>query len=1080
MFLEAISEDCSGCLPPSPPVKKFNLIESGLSPNHQERESGPILPVYFRVTQTRKLCDALVYLVFSSIILSKSSFHTHEQVQRFSVILYSRPKNVVIVQDTDGEDEAGASEDLEPRRKKRCSEAESLIAANADSSKSASTPASKTVPAASKAPATSSASSAGQPRPKAKPVPRQNKQASPPAPEAPVPPPPRSPTPPPSKISQHELVFHMPDPRTLPPNQRFLGRALPDVVSSGSLFIEYANDAVFNFHVDVRESHNPVPAASARRLSVLSEFFHELFRRRPELLYGNGQLYRSKAFWKKPQGYHWVRGMMDYLDTFRELYPTLADYPLSDPAAEDPFFLDPNDPRPELVQTELPPVQPISLEGLSPADLPSIRKRMADVTALRQAQSVELTTKVFNKWADETFEWQARVATRRADFVKQEQDRADRIYRYNVTCKGIQKTVLSNISFMGEFAVFLEDSATQGFPPLVRPSLSNASTPEREFPPSRRQPLDVFQPSSSSAARLQSPAVTIASSHRKPSPPLPVAGPSSSRAELPNAASRSVVEEPVASEDPADLFTEASAGDDLYSLDEDPVDATPPPPDRKGKGKAKTKSPVPPSVPPIPPSSSVVHPGLEMGPKPPCFAFSRLEEFPTGFYSEYHHHEPMADLKPTRKPPKGGRNHKKDDVIRMITHGWPWSNRADSVAITEGFEEIRMPLQDMPALVYFTRGPGCTRCISLSLICAWNRQGPDMVHNCLSCRDVGVACKLGEEFDFAETDVAVRAANEKLFEMTIRHFTRLYSEVLGENMAVRLLGLSIFLSKGSQNTENSASSSSQRPDPLALVKEDHPLLRAARNELLKNSIAAVTRDSTVAKPFSEFTIPLARHLRESARSTLESADALLGNMMISARGINESWSDRFVGDSRGAPNDDAIEADGSGPCNLAFRLDKAAEGDVSMEGATGDGKGWSPASNEGTGVLGGEEGELVAKGAPATEEEGSHAMTVDAPVPPAPHFEGVVPGAGAIQMPPSFFFPPSSSSSLRNALGPFGYVPPPPPRPPLWSDLGPRAPLFDLRLIKKPAGVPDDSDVPPIATLGEVSLKESGEGTASF
>ncbi|KAJ7510242.1 hypothetical protein B0H11DRAFT_1900593 [Mycena galericulata] len=893
------------------------------------------------------------------------------------------PKNVAIVQDTDGEDEVGASEDLEPRRKKRRSEAEALIAANADSSKSVSTPASKAIPAASKAPA---ASSAGQPHPKAKPVPKQNKQAPPPASEAPVPPPPRSPTPPPSKISQHELVFHMPDTRTLPPNQRFLGRALPDESSLPEIFfIEYVNDAVFNFHVDVRESHNPVPAASACRSSALSEFFHELFRRRPELLYGNGQLYRSKSFWKKPRGvfvlkemhgvelnarecYHWVRGMMDYLDTFRELYPTLADYPLSDPAAEDPFFLDPNDPRPELIQTELPPVKPISFEGLSPADLPSIQKRMADVTVLRQAQSVELSTKAFNKWAKETFEWQARVATRRANFVKQEQDRADCVYRYNVTRKGIQKTVLSNISFMGEFAVFLEDSATQGFPPLVRPSLSNASTPEREFPPSRRQPLDIFQPPSSSAARLHSPAITIASS---PSPPLPVAGPSSSRTELPNAASRSVVEEPVASEDPADLFAEASASDDLYSLDEDPVDATPPPPDRKDKGKAKTKSPVPPSVPPIPPSSSVVHPGLEMGPKPPCFAFSRLEEFPTGFYSEYHHHEPMVDLKPTRKPPKGSHNHKKDDVIRMITHDWPWSNRADSIAIAEGFEEIRMPLQDMPALVYFTRGPGCTRCISLSLIYARNRQGPDMVHNCLSCRDVGVPCKLGEEFDFAETDVAVRAANEKLFEMTIRHFTRLYSDVLGENMAVRLLGLSIFLSKGSQNTENSASSPSQRPDPLALVEEDHPLLCAARNELLKNSIAAVTRDSAVAKPFSEFTVPLARRLWESARSTLESADTLLGNMMISARGIDESWSDQFVGDGRGAPDDDAIEADGSGPRDLSFRLDKAAEGDVSMEGTTGDSEGWSPASNKGMGVLGGKEGQLVAKGAPAKEEKAS-------------------------------------------------------------------------------------------------------------
>ncbi|KAJ7448449.1 hypothetical protein B0H11DRAFT_1929115 [Mycena galericulata] len=190
------------------------------------------------------------------------------------------PKNVTIVQDTDGEDDAGASEDLEPRRKKRLSEAEALIAANAGSSKSASTPASKTVPTASKASAASSASPAGQPRPKAKPVPRRSKQAPPPASEAPLPPPPRSPTPPPSKISQHELVFHMPDPRTLPPNQRFLGRALPDDIDFGvkAILAQYGvpiwiTKNAFISHYFARDQYFPLgPPLPAPPSTLLSHF----------------------------------------------------------------------------------------------------------------------------------------------------------------------------------------------------------------------------------------------------------------------------------------------------------------------------------------------------------------------------------------------------------------------------------------------------------------------------------------------------------------------------------------------------------------------------------------------------------------------------------------------------------------------------------------------------------------------------------------------------------------------------------------------------------------------------------------
>ncbi|KAJ7440908.1 hypothetical protein B0H11DRAFT_2252511 [Mycena galericulata] len=908
-------------------------------------------------------------------------------------------------------------------RTRRGAESSTAPEGNAGSAKGNSASASKT--ANSNAPEGS--------RPKPRPVPRRSAKDSQPAPPATQPRAEAS-----SKTSVHEPLFVMPDPRNLPPSKRFLNRAIPDEYTLPGLFrVEGANDANFDFPVELDKPDFLLP--KARKQSELSQYFRSYFRRKPEKLHGDSARYLSPSFWSTGYGkfvleelegsdldalscFRSVRGTLDWLVAFNDFYPLLVGYTIPDFGVDHAFFDDRKDPRPVLAKPLSSDPPTLSLDGLGPEDLASIQSRYADLHdswSRKQSEDARATT---NKFVQDTLAWNGRRARRRDGFLQREQGRKERVAAYNRDRARVQELALHNIIFMAEYAIFLEDCVAQNLPLPVRPSLLKESTPEGQPDPQQDSPS--FYHLGSSLYWLPSPSTL-------PSPPSePVAGPSDSHTAFPDSASQRSSGVAGPSKDPVNESFEG--GDQVFSFD-DPPEEPELPADIKGKSKAKS------SVdhrPPLPSSDAGIHDLIRT---PPCFVNLRVPQIARGFYSEFHHNEPLSEDPPKRKPPKGGRNHNSVSPVRTITHGWPVSKRADCDGIAEGFEEVRMPLQDMATLVYVTRGPGCTRCAASRLPCTRSRQGHDMNANCFSCREAGTTCRLADKFDFAETDVIIRSTNDKIFEKTIRLFVDLYSKVRGENMSVRLLGLAIFLLKHPNvpsPSDIAAASSSRSEDPLSSIGEDPPLVQAARNELIRNAAAAVRRDSGNALPFSADSLPLARRARETSRMAFEAADALVENMMLSARGVDKSWGDQYVGDGKGSGECDELERDGNGPRDVNGRLV-----DISMGGE-----------------------KLVANGAPAVEGERS-TMIVDALVPSAPSSQGAMVESGVTGV-PSFLS--SSSSTLANALGPFGLSANQLPSSTWAMDSGPTFPsLSGMVFGRLRAPSEPDMQIPPTGALAQ-------------
>ncbi|KAJ7671840.1 hypothetical protein B0H17DRAFT_1141383 [Mycena rosella] len=165
----------------------------------------------------------------------------------------------------------------------------------------------------------------------------------------------------------------------------------------------------------------------------------------------------------------------------------------------------------------------------------------------------------------------------------------------------------------------------------------------------------------------------------------------------------------------------------------------------------------------------------------------------------YHSGEPMNWAVPSFPPDMCGHKSKSKTVPepeRLLTHGWQWSRIAGMHRFAKGMETEGIALRWLPALFYFTRGPGCTSCHDHNWACVRYYDGPDLVAACVRCLDQCHACTLVADFDFAYTDGRVLLLNHRLFEAIIRNNTWLFSEVLGSDMVDKLKALAIVMSDG--------------------------------------------------------------------------------------------------------------------------------------------------------------------------------------------------------------------------------------------------------------------------------------------
>ncbi|KAJ7704562.1 hypothetical protein B0H17DRAFT_1126874 [Mycena rosella] len=161
--------------------------------------------------------------------------------------------------------------------------------------------------------------------------------------------------------------------------------------------------------------------------------------------------------------------------------------------------------------------------------------------------------------------------------------------------------------------------------------------------------------------------------------------------------------------------------------------------------------------------------------------------------------EPMNWAVPSFPPDMSGRKSKSKTVPeteRLLTHGWQWSQIAGMHRFAEGMETEGIALHWLPALFYFTRGPGCTLCHDHNWACVCYYDGPDLVAACVCCLEQCHTCTPVADFNFAYMDGRVLLLNHRLFEAIIRNNTWLFSEVLGSDMVDKLKELAIVMSDG--------------------------------------------------------------------------------------------------------------------------------------------------------------------------------------------------------------------------------------------------------------------------------------------
>ncbi|KAJ7506943.1 hypothetical protein B0H11DRAFT_1903689 [Mycena galericulata] len=273
-------------------------------------------------------------------------------------------------------------------------------------------------------------------------------------------------------------------------------------------------------------------------------------------------------------------------------------------------------------------------------------------------------------------------------------------------------------------------------------------------------------------------------------------------------------------------------------------------------------------------------------PTPSCFANFRHKRIHPAFYSSYHLNEPLSWEPPMRDAPRGGSSHGTKDQVRVNTHGWRWSDIAGCVGVAQGLERARIPLTDLPMLMFVTRGVGCGQCEKErdnGVVCVRTRLGLEMHANCVRCRETCQSCSVSR-------DRVISESNRFIFEMTIRHFTWLYSDVLDTDMSSRLLGLALLLVDQPPTAPIAPSTTS------AAKKITDATLDVPPNLFLKSQLAA-TANSIIGAALPDLPpdAPLVEQIERSLEMSRASSAAL---QMVLAQMVrpNSPCDPTFPGD----------------------------------------------------------------------------------------------------------------------------------------------------------------------------------------
>ncbi|KAJ7687246.1 hypothetical protein B0H17DRAFT_1136372 [Mycena rosella] len=187
-------------------------------------------------------------------------------------------------------------------------------------------------------------------------------------------------------------------------------------------------------------------------------------------------------------------------------------------------------------------------------------------------------------------------------------------------------------------------------------------------------------------------------------------------------------------------------------------------------------------------------------PPPACFSsIKRTMIHPLLYDTAYHSGEPMNWAVPSFSPDMHGCKFKSKTTPkpeRLLRHGWQWSRIAGMHCFAEGMETEGIMLRWLPALFYFTHGPGCTSCHDQNWACVRYYDGPDLVAACVRCLDQRHACTPVADFNFVYMDGRVLLLNHRLSEAIIRNNTWFFSEGLGSDIVDKLKALAIFMSTG--------------------------------------------------------------------------------------------------------------------------------------------------------------------------------------------------------------------------------------------------------------------------------------------
>ncbi|KAJ7457227.1 hypothetical protein B0H11DRAFT_1925165 [Mycena galericulata] len=752
-------------------------------------------------------------------------------------------------------------------------------------------------------------------------VPKSESASSKPAPAAAPPSKKSVPKPPPEPLHQPR------DPSNLPPDKRFLCRDLPP----SGFRLHDINDAVFDFEVDVVKSA-PYPPED-RSTDNLSLYFRAQFRESPELMIGSDDTFSAPAFWDSKEGhfiqtalggsgrltgkrcFRWVRSAFNTIDAFVKAYPLMPDYPATEPLLNDPVFDDPRDPAPQFKQPPVTEPQKVEVSGHTEEDLEEMQRRNDEFFSLWQEQSREALQAAQLRHRDERNAWGRRRAQARTAYIRREAHRSRVVADYLERRDEALTAMSTEVIIMAEFAIWLEDWDQRGYDPPVMPPMSRSASPVTAVSTLTAPPAASSSParpvSSSNPGRVSSSSNSgpVASSSKT----VPVA--SSSKTALSGRRSvftliLSLRVDPDPIPRAEDLFndeyevppidverSQSPSGDedDDNESDEDEdelmgsdaaVDeldpSRPPSVSTKAKGKGK---------------ETEVEKGREKAvakpkakkkkkgsrkfteeelktfiPTPSCFANFRHKRIHPAFYSSYHLNEPLSWEPPMRDAPRGGSSHGTKDQVRVNTHGWRWSDIAGCVGVAQGLERARIPLTDLPMLMFVTRGVGCGQCEKErdnGVVCVRTRLGLEMHANCVRCRETRQSCSVFEGYDFELTDRVISESNRFIFEMTIRHFTWLYSDVLDTDMSSRLLGLALLLVDQPPTAPIAPSTTS------AAKKITDATLDVPPNLFLKSQLAA-TANSIIGAALPDLPpdAPLVEQIERSLEMSRASSAAL--------------------------------------------------------------------------------------------------------------------------------------------------------------------------------------------------------------